>query len=130
MSQTPAVTEKKSDLARASTVVRRYLPATDIFETPTELVAVLEMPGVGKDALDVEYKEKILTVEGRVSSSTREGSNNLWREYHEGHFNRTFNVRQEIDAEKVSASYEDGVLTIRLPKAAAAISRKIAIESN
>ena len=128
MSRTPAVTEQKSDVARASTVERRYLPATDILETPTELVAVLEMPGVGKDAIDIEYKDNTLTVEGRLAASTREGSTNLWREYHEGHFIRTFNVQKEIDAEKVSASYEDGVLTIRLPKAEAAIPRKIAVE--
>ena len=128
MSRTPAVTDNALEKSDRSTSESRYLPAVDIYESPTELVAVLDLPGVERDGIEVEYKEGTLTVEGRVPTSTPGEGTYLWREYRQRHFVRAFRVRTDIDAEKISATHEEGVLTIRLPKAAAAIPRKIAVE--
>ena len=128
MSRSPAVKENELQNVERPTTETRFLPAVDVFETPTELVAVLDMPGVSRDGIDVEYEDRTLTIQGRVSGSASTDRANLWREYHEGHYFRTFTVRKDIDAEKVSAACEDGVLTVRLPKREAAVPRKISVD--
>ena len=128
MSESPAVKENElQKVERAATGVR-VLPAVDVFETRTELVAVLDMPGVSRDGIDVEYEDRTLTIQGRVSESASTDRANLWREYHKGHYFQTFNVRQGIDVGKVAAEYEDGVLTVRLPKRESAVPRKISVD--
>ncbi len=128
MSQSPAVKENELRRVEPEAIEMRILPAVDVFETPTELVAVLDMPGVSRDGIDVEYEDRTLTIQGRVSGRASTDHVNLWREYHEGHYFRTFNVRQGIDVGKVAAEYEDGVLTVRLPKREAAVPRKISVD--
>ncbi len=128
MSQSPAVKENELQRVEPEATEMRILPAVDVFETRTELVAVLDMPGVSRDGIDVEYEDRTLTIQGRVSGSASTDHVNLWREYHKGHYFRTFNVRQGIDVGKVAAAYEDGVLTVRLPKREAAVPRKISVD--
>ena len=128
MSPSPAVNENELQKVEPAATETRILPAVDVFETPTELVAVLDMPGVSRDGIDVEYEDRTLTIQGRVSGSASTDHVNLWREYHKGHYLRTFNVRQGIDVGKVAAAYEDGVLTVRLPKREAAVPRKISVD--
>ncbi len=128
MSQSPAVKENELQRVEPEATEMRILPAVDVFETPTELVAVLDMPGVSRDGIDVEYEDRTLTIQGRVSGSASTDHVNLWREYHEGNYFRTLNVRQDIDVGKVAAAYEDGVLTVRLPKREAAVPRKISVD--
>ena len=128
MSRSPAVKENELQKVERAATDARVLPAVDVFETPTELVAVLDMPEVPRDGIDVEYEDRILTIQGRVSGSASTDHVNLWREYREGHYFRTFNVRQGIDVGKVAAEYEDGVLTVRLPKSEAAVPRKISVD--
>jgi HSP20 family protein len=127
MSRTPAVKENGLQTSERA-AEPRLLPAVDVYETPTELVAQLDMPGLSKDGIDVEYKDRVLTVKGRVKSSEVRGHTNLWREFHEGEYIRTFNVREDLDVGRVAADYEDGVLTVRLPKQEAALARKIAVD--
>lgn len=129
MSRSPAVKEKEvRKVEEPGAADKRFMPAVDILESPTEFVVVLDMPGVPKDGIDVEYKDRVLTVQGRVSARASTDRKSLWREYHEGQYLRTFNVREDIDAEKLSAAYEDGVLTVRLPKRQPAVPRKIEVE--
>ena len=128
MSQTPALKENEFETAQRATE-RRLLPAVDVYETPTELVAQLDMPGLSKDAINVEYKDRVLTVNGRVSPSEVRSHKSLWREFHAGQYVRTFNVRQDIDVGSVTADYEDGVLTVHLPKQQAARAHKIAVDA-
>ena len=128
MSRSPAVKENELQKVERAATDARVLPAVDVFETPTELVAVLDMPGVSRDGIDVEYEDHCLTIQGRVSGIASTDHVSLWREYHEAHYFRTFNVRQGIDVGKVVAEYEDGVLTVRLPKSEAALPRKISVD--
>lgn len=128
MSRSPAVKEREVRKVEGSGSDARFMPAVDILETPTEFGVVLDMPGVPKDGIDVEYRDRVLTIHGRVSGSASKDRKSLWREYHEGHYLRTFKVREDVDAEKLSAAYEDGVLTVRLPKREPAVPRKISVE--
>ena len=106
---------------------KHYAPATDIYESETELTVVMEMPGVGREDVDITLEKGRLAVEGRIDFSAYEGLKPAYIEYNVGHFVRRFSLSSKIDQEKISADMADGVLTLRLPKLAEAQPRRIAV---
>lgn len=124
-----ALQQKKevSAPAERTEAVRFYSPYTDIYELPDRVVVVMEMPGVDKSALDITLEKNVLTVTGNIDSKAYEELQPIYTEYSVGNFSRTFTVSTQIDSSKISASVEDGVLTIDLPKAGEAVARKIEV---
>jgi HSP20 family molecular chaperone IbpA len=116
--------EKKQE---ATVSWRTYLPITDIFETDQALTVVLEMPGVGKDAVEVSVQDDILTIDGRIDYSKYEGLQPVYTEYNVGHYTRSFELSSKIEQGNISAELKDGVMTLVLPKAEKAKPRKIKI---
>ena len=106
---------------------RYFVPTTDIFETADALTVVMELPGVDKQALDVNIENGVLRVEGRIDHSKYEGMDPLYTEYNVGHFARSFTLSNKIDQQQISAQLEDGVLTLTLKKTKEAMPRRIAI---
>jgi HSP20 family protein len=106
---------------------RTYLPVTDIFETDQALIVVLEMPGVGKDAVDVSVENDILTINGQIDYSKYEGLQPIYTEYNVGHYARSFQISSKIEQGDISAELKDGVMTLVLPKAERAKPRKIKV---
>jgi HSP20 family molecular chaperone IbpA len=106
-----------------------YVPYTDIFETEDALTVVMDMPGVGRDDLNVTVEKGVLGVEGRIDFSNYEGLDPVYTEYNVGHFSRNFRRSGKIDQDKINARMADGVLTLVLPKAAEAKPRRIEISS-
>jgi HSP20 family protein len=106
-----------------------YRPNVDILESEHELTLAMDVPGVDRESLDIDFAEGVLTVQARVAP--RYGSNQrfLLREYGIGNFQRSFQVGEQIDVNGISAEYADGVLRIHLPKLAAAKPRKIAVNA-
>ena len=104
-----------------------YVPYTDIHETDEALIVTMEMPGVEKDALDVQLEKNVLSVEGRVDFGEYEDLEPVYTEYNVGHFQRSFRISSEIDQSRIAATIEDGVLTLNLPKAEEQKARKIAV---
>jgi HSP20 family protein len=98
---------------------------TDIFETDQALTVVLEMPGVGKDNVDISVENDILTIEGRINYSKYEGLEPVYTEYNIGHYVRSFQLSSKIEQSEISAGLKDGVMTLVLPKAEKAKPRKI-----
>ena len=105
----------------------RILPLLDAYESADELKLVLDMPGLDADGLDVDFEDSVLTIKGKSASpdSTRRY---LHRGFRRGDFYRTLRVGEQIEVEKIGAEYVAGVLTIRLPKLAAAKRRRITVE--
>jgi HSP20 family protein len=103
-----------------------FTPAVDICETGKELIVLVDMPGVGSENVDVELKDNILSIEGKLTAAPV-GGEELLTEYRTGSYFRTFRVTDIIDQGKISASMSDGVLHVRLPKTEKAVPRKIAI---
>jgi len=103
-----------------------FSPAVDIYGTETELVLVADMPGVGADQVEIDLRDDILSILGKVSSEAAEGQIVL-TEYKTGNYFRTFRLTQDIDRSKITAAISDGVLKVTLPKSAKAIPRKIPI---
>jgi HSP20 family molecular chaperone IbpA len=124
-----AVREKKELVAKEEKTVpgRYFIPYSDIYETDELLAVVMEMPGVEKKDLDVGLENDVLRVGGRIDFSKYKEMEPVYAEYNVGHYARSFALSNKIDREKISASLEDGVLTLTLPKAKHAQPRKIAI---
>jgi HSP20 family protein len=128
-SQALEVQEKKELVSKDEKTVpaRYYLPTTDIYETEDALTVVMELPGVERQAVDVNVENNVLRVEGRIDSSKYEGLEPLYTEYNVGHFTRSFTLSNKIDQQQISAQLDDGVLTLTLRKAKEALPRRIAI---
>lgn len=106
---------------------RFFSPHTDIHETDRAVVVSMEVPGVDKDAIDLQLDKGVLTVKGTIDSTKYESLRPIYSEYNVGNFVRTFTVSPKIDASGISATVADGVLTIELPKAKEALARRIAV---
>jgi HSP20 family protein len=102
-----------------------YRPNVDILETENELTLVMDVPGVERDSLDIDFAEGMLTVQARVAQRYAANQRFLLREYGIGSYYRSFQVGEQING--IAAEYADGVLRIHLPKAEAAKPRKIAV---
>ena len=104
------------------------VPAADVYETDDELVVELEVPGYDERELTLEVGDHTLTVKGkREESKKREEHAFRLHERLEGSFERHFTLPTEVAADKVSATFENGVLEIHAPKAKEAIPHKISI---
>ena len=106
---------------------RRFLPATDIFETDDALRVILEMPGVDKESVDLRVENDVLTIEGQVDFTKYQGLAPLYTEYNVGNYARSFELSSKIDQERIGAELKDGVITLVLPKAEKAKPRKIKV---
>jgi HSP20 family molecular chaperone IbpA len=105
-----------------------YTPRIDIWESEDELVLYADMPGVAAENLDIQFENRELRIQGKVSSR-HEDIHFLYGEYGIGDFYRTFSIGEFIDSEKISAEVKDGVLTLHLPKTEAVKPRRIEVKS-
>jgi HSP20 family molecular chaperone IbpA len=104
-----------------------FSPYTDIHETDRAVVVSMEMPGVPRDAIDIQLEKGVLTVRGTIDGAKYETLRPIYSEYNVGNFVRTFHVSTKIDSGAISATVADGVLTIELPKAKEALARRISV---
>ncbi len=100
----------------------------DIYATEKEVIVVADMPGVQPDGVDLSLEDNVLTIQGRREEEKHEGRRMVLEEYEPGHYLRRFTVAETIDQEHIEASLADGVLRVRLPKAAPAQPKKIAVK--
>jgi HSP20 family protein len=106
-----------------------FVPATDIYETPNEILLVLDMPGVCSDCIHVNIVEDELIVTGHVTHGEDHDDYVLYREYDVGHYHRHFGLPPMIDRAKIEAVMADGVLELALPKAEESKPRRIPIQA-
>jgi HSP20 family protein len=128
--QEVALQQEKRELENAqerTEAGKFYSPYTDIYESPTEVIVTMEMPGVEKDAIDIRVEKSVLTVTGNIDSRKYENLEPIYSEYNVGNFVRSFTLSTKIDSDKIAATVADGVLTVRLPKVAEAQPRRIEI---
>lgn len=105
----------------------RYItPPASVNETGDSYTLKLEMPGVGKDGLDIAIENNELSIVGRRSNHSIEGTP-LHRESRSYNYRRTFEIDPSIDAGKISARITQGVVTLTLPKAEEVKPRKITV---
>jgi HSP20 family protein len=104
------------------------MPAADVYETPTEYVVELEVPGYEEQDLGLEISDMTLVISGTFTKATHESEKTFRvHERLERSFERTFVLPVEVDSEQLIATVEKGVLKIHAPKAKMAEPRKVAI---
>jgi HSP20 family molecular chaperone IbpA len=108
--------------------VRQFVPATDIYETESELMVILEMPGVEKSKVSINVEDGVLNVEGKLDLAKYQGLQPLYTEYNIGNYSRSFRLSSKIDQQKIAAEMKDGVLSLRMPKVEEAKPRTIQVQ--
>ena len=108
-----------------------WAPRADVVETDDAYALLLDLPGLSRDALDVQFNDGRLTVTGErsVDESHRDGRfHRVERSY--GRFFRSFTLGSDVDPDAIEASFDDGVLHIRVPKTEARKPRRIDVLSS
>jgi len=112
--------ESRDDFEKAD-----WHPLADVFETENEYLVALDLPGVDREALEVDVDDNRLTIRGvrQVDNSKQHRS-----ERPHGKFFRTFTVPKTVDQASVTAEYKDGVLKLTLPKVREQKSKRVEIK--
>ena len=108
---------------------RAWVPAVDIYETDAhEVVVKAELPDMKHEDINLTFENGVLTLKGERKVQQEVKKENYQRiERRHGGFSRSFTLPNTVDAGKISASYKDGVLTIRLPQREEAKPKQIAV---
>lgn len=110
---------------------RGLVPPVDIYENENhEVVLKAELPDMKREAISVTFENNVLTLSGERTPDSelkRERLQRMERQY--GSFSRSFTLPATVDASRISASYKDGVLTVRIPQRDEAKPKQIAIST-
>jgi HSP20 family protein len=106
-----------------------FLPATDIYETPDELVMVVDLPAVKPEGLAVTVEDNVLVIRGTPSQPQVEPGEVLLQEFAVGAFYRAFQLPADFDTARIEAALKQGVLTLRLPKSERMKPRRIEVKA-
>jgi len=106
-------------------------PAVDLYEDKDGVTVQAELPGLKKEDIHVNLADGYLTISGeRKQEKKQEGAESHRAERYHGRFQRVISLPAEVDAEKIKASYTDGILTVTLPKTEKAKPKQIQINAN
>jgi len=108
----------------------RFLPPLDIVETDDGYEVRADLPGVKKDDLSVQVEDNTLIIEAEShdESVTKAGDKVIKRERITGKYRRALQIVEAVDESGIRARYNDGVLTVQLPRATKASAKKIAVD--
>ena len=106
-----------------------WAPRVDISENDEEIILKADTPGMSKDDIKITLNDNVLSVSGEKKIERDEKKENYHRiERVFGSFHRSFYIPTNVDSEKISASYKDGVLEVRLPKKEEAKPKEIPVK--
>lgn len=107
---------------------RRWIPPMDLVETRDHFVLKADLPGMTETDVNVELENNVLTISGQRKTEHEERHEGYYRlERATGAFSRSLSLPEGIDAEAVEAAFDNGVLTVRIPKPAQVKPRKVKI---
>ena len=114
---------KQAETAREATL----MPPVDVIEDANGITLFADLPGVPKDKLHLHVETDTLTIEGEVGLAIPEGMEATHAEVALPRYRRVFTLSKELDPDKVSAEFNQGVLKLRIPKAEHAQPRRIQV---
>ena len=130
------VMEEIDELAREFWNTRRsglfgdtFTPHTDMYEEKGELVMKTELPGIGKDDLEVTLEGDTLTIKAEKKEEVTEDATHHTRERYYGKYYRSVTLPFPVNGDKVSATFDNGVLELRLPKTEEVKPRQIEVKA-
>ncbi len=114
--------------ANGGASTRRWIPAMDLVETAEHFVLKADLPGIEQSDVNIELEKNVLTVVGERKTEHEEKHEGYYRlERATGSFSRSLTLPEGVDADGVTASFDNGVLEVRIPKPAAAKPRRVQI---
>jgi len=102
---------------RQTQLFNGWTPALDLYQTTDDVVAMIELPGMRKEDIELSLHDGMLTISGERKAETSNGEKAARSERFVGKFRRSISLPTRVDASKVTATYKDGILTVTLPKA-------------
>ena len=104
-----------------------WSPALDLYQNNDNVVAVIELPGMRKEDIEISLHDGTLAISGERKSEPSNGEKAERTERYVGKFRRSITLPTRVNANKVSATYRDGILTVTLPKAEEAKPKQIQV---
>ncbi len=105
--------------------------ATDMYETDSDVVIKAELPGVKPEEVDVSIANNVLTIKGEHKEEREDKETNYWhKELRYGNFSRSLRLPTSVDSDRADAVFENGVLTLTIPKAEEVKPRQIKVKQN
>lgn len=104
-----------------------WVPASDIAETSREYIVSMEAPGIDMNKTEVTFAKGILTVKGEKVKESRDDECCHCAERYSGSFERSFQISEKVDGDKIDATYKDGILKVVLPKTEESSVKKIEV---
>src|SRR5437763_14227826 len=117
-----------SSFGRQGQLFGGWSPALDLYQNNDNVVAVIELPGMRREDIEISLHDGTLTINGERKSQSSNGEKAERTERYIGKFRRSITLPTRVDANKVSASYRDGILTVTLPKAEEAKPKQIQVK--
>lgn len=106
----------------------RFMPV-DLYRERENYILTADLPGIDPGSVDVDVDGQLLTIRAQRTAATREGAKWLVQERPTGTYLRQFSLGEGIDTEKISATYDNGVLSVIVPVSEKAKPRKIEISA-
>lgn len=120
--------EFSKDSEKTAGSLTTWYPVTDIYETKEAYVFKLEVPGLEKEDVNIEFCDGNLNIKGERKSEIEVNKENYLRvERFTGSFHRSFIIPKDVDTTKIEASMKDGILELRVPKSEEKKSKSIPI---
>ena|SRR5436190_13048247 len=117
-----------SNFGRQSQLFSGWSPALDLYQNNENVIARVELPGMRKEDIEISLQDGMLTINGERKSEIAEGDKAERTERYVGKFRRSISLPTQVDANKVTANYRDGILTVTLPKAEEAKPKQIKVD--
>lgn len=105
-----------------------FVPELNVYETDTEFEITVALPGMSKDDIDIGFENNTITISGERELKEENGTKYHRIESRFGKFERSLPLPNVIDEENISASYDNGVLTVTVPKLKEKAGRKIEVK--
>jgi HSP20 family protein len=119
-----------SAFGRTGELFSGWSPALDLYQSNDNIIAVVELPGMRKEEIEISLHDGTLTIAGERRSETPNGEKAERSERYVGKCRRSITLPARVDANRVSATYRDGILTVTLPKAEEAKPKQIQVRAD
>src|SRR5438128_11555284 len=116
-----------SSFGRQGQLLSGWAPALDLYQNNDNVVAVVELPGMRKEEIEISLHDGTLTISGERKRESTNGETAQRSERYVGTFRRSIALPTRVDATKVSATYQEGILKVTLPKAEEAKPKQIQV---
>jgi HSP20 family protein len=106
-------------------------PLADVVESEADIRVTVELPGMSPDNIEIDIENNVLTISGEKQEQRQEGDEkHAWHltERRYGHFSRSFVLPRDVDQEGINAAFENGILTVIVPKSERARRRRIEVK--